>query len=184
MKTTNNSLRKAGMELLTITAVFFAACFTISAQGGKYEYISGNYEQLASVENFKSTKTIDAITGTSVEMEFLVKALIKDYESDLSIENWMIDVTYFVDAKIETEIEELLHLEDWMINSDNFIPKKTENQLTGQLSEIDDNISKATGMPYSRIQFGRRELILKEMKDPKLEMENWMTDKGVWNVNM
>jgi hypothetical protein len=180
MKTINSKLRKAGIESLTVLAIIFATCFTISAQGAFFEDSFNSNEELASLETIKTANRATRSNESSVEIEYFAEFLIDENESDLTVESWMTDATFFGVAEMETEIEEVLKVEDWMLDEALFKTEETEKKKEEPVTVKIDKKAKTIGVTFPGAQFGRRTFIHIEMEDPKLELEQWMVDERVW----
>jgi hypothetical protein len=181
MKTRNSKLQKAGIEALSILAVLFAACFTISAQGAKFENRIRNQEEIAYNAAIKVTKISLASTEAKTEMAFYAEYLTVENESELAVENWMTDAGRFGSAlDLKTETENVLKVEDWMISEILFKASAPEEARPEPASEVTEKRAKAVGVTAMGNQFGRRAFILIEMEDPELELENWMVDNKFW----
>jgi hypothetical protein len=182
MKTRNSKLQKAGIETLSILAVLFATCFTISAQGAKFESRIRNQEEFAFNEAVKVAKTVSANTEAAAEMAFYAEYLTVENETELKLENWMTDAGRFGSAlELEAEPENVLKVEDWMISEILFKATSPEKTRPEPATEVTEKRPKAVGVTAMGNQFGRRAFILVEMEDPKLKLENWMFDNKIWN---
>ncbi len=180
MKTINSRLRKAGIESLTVLAIIFATCFTISAQGAIFENTFDDNEELASVETIKTAGRVSRSNEASAEIEYYAEFLKEERESDLTVESWMTDASFFGVAEMETEIEEVLKVEDWMMDEELFKTEEEEKKKEEPVTVKVDKKAKTIGVTFPGAQFGRRTFIHIEMEDPKLELEQWMVDDRVW----
>jgi hypothetical protein len=181
MKTRNSKLQKAGIETLSILAVLFATCFTISAQGAKFESRIRNQEEFAFNEAIKIAKPASAKTESTAEMALYAEYLTVENETELEVENWMTDAGRFGSAlELEAETENVLKVEDWMI-SDLFKSTSPQEARPEPVTEVTEKRAKAVGVTAMGNQFGRRAFILVEMEDQELELENWMVDNKYWN---
>jgi hypothetical protein len=182
MKTRNSKLQKAGIETLSILAVLFATCFTLSAQGAKFESRIRHQEEFALNEAVKIAKTSSAKTEAAAEMALFAEFLTVENEAELKIESWMTDSGRFGSAfDLEAETEDVLKVEEWMIYEMLF---KTTSQIDihpEPTTVTTEKRPKAVGVTSMGNQFGRRAFILVEMDDPKLELESWMVDDKFWN---
>jgi hypothetical protein len=182
MKTRNSKLQKAGIETLSILAVLFATCFTISAQGAKFESRIRNQEEFAFNEAIKIAKPASAKTESTAEMALYAEYLTVENETELEVENWMTDAGRFGSAlELEAETESVLKVEDWMISEILFKSTSPEEARPEPVTEVTEKRAKAVGVTAMGNQFGRRAFILVEMEDQELELENWMVDNKYWN---
>jgi hypothetical protein len=182
MKTINSKLRKAGIESLTVLTIVFATCYTISAQGARFENRFNNNEELA-LFGMNKTASVNAIKKeAAADLSYFAEALKEENESELMVEAWMTDAAYFGMAELEAETEEVLEVEDWMINELLFSAEKEEVSQEKPATVIPEKKPKTYGVTFPGAQFGRRAFILVEMEDSKLELEEWMIDNRVWKV--
>jgi hypothetical protein len=175
MKTMSSKLRKAGMETIAIIAVLVATCFTISAQGAKFDNNELNGTTLAMAK--KSEKFIPANTGTEADATLAAFAayLVEEKESELKIEDWMLNVdNFFMDYYLEEATESPLEIEDWMLDGKMFGSAGKEEMSFTENTVKTEPRKKAVGVTFKGTQFGRRSFILIEDNDPKLKMEQWM----------
>lgn len=151
MKTMSSKLRKAGMETIAITAVLFATCVTINAQGAKFETNEFKGTTLALAETGIKMTSADVCTESGATMAAFATYLIEEKVAELETEEWMLNIdNFFMEYSLEEATEAELELESWMVNESNFeshfnMGTETEEALEVENWMLEDNLFNKKG---------------------------------------
>jgi hypothetical protein len=151
MKTMSSKLRKAGMETIAITAVLFATCVTINAQGAKFETNEFKGTTLALAETGIKMTSADVSTEAGATMAAFATYLIEEKVAELETEEWMLNIdNFFMEYSLEEATEAELELESWMVNESNFeshfnMGTETEEALEVENWMLEDNLFNKKG---------------------------------------
>lgn len=129
MKTKNN-VQKTVLRTGAVIISFVLISLTVTAQEfWKAVLTKSSFNQiaLAMVETSKKSSNQAAASDSSLNTEMY----LTDYESKLSVENWMKDESNFSEAEIQTTAkDENLVVEDWMLDESIFAAAdETESPL-------------------------------------------------------
>jgi len=130
MKTKNN-VQKTVLRSAAVIVSFVLISFTVAAQDfWKTVLTNSSFNQiaLAMVETSKKSNAPVAASKTN-SANYIYE---NDYDDKLVVENWMTDNEYFNQAIIQpVEKESDLQIEDWMLNENLFeVENETESALT------------------------------------------------------
>ncbi len=186
MKTTNNAQKTENGQVKTMVlrgvAVIFSLVlisWTVSAQDFWKELLTNNtYGKMAilMIEQTNETKNADAAID-AIHAELAIQAnhstealvLVNETESNLEIEAWMTDETYFASRTSANaiEAEDALDIENWMVqdtffNSDKVLADR-EFEMEIEAWMMNDTYFESLTSP-----------------EESLELEAWMTDTNIW----
>ena len=130
MKTKNN-VQKTVLRTAAVVASFVLISFTVAAQDfWKTVLTNSSFNQiaLAMVETSK-TSDVPAAASKTNKVNYIYE---NDYDDKLDIEDWMTNNKYFTLASfLPVEKETDLQLEDWMLDENLFaVTIETESPLT------------------------------------------------------
>ncbi len=139
--------------------------------------------------NFFSTISLDVETEKANELEawmtnesnfFSAMEMEAATEKVLELEDWMLNDNLFSAAySLEEANEGPLKMESWMLDNPSF---EKEGEVKKEVKEKEGkNNDTMYGSIKNRKKFGTRTFLMKEEKDPKLEIETWMIDYRYWN---
>jgi len=206
MKTTNNAQKTENGQVKTMVlrgvAVIFSLVlisWTVSAQDFWKELLTNNtYGKMAilMIEQTNETKSADAaIDAIHANHSTEALTLVNETESNLEIEDWMTDETYFasrINANV-IEAEDALEIESWMTNDAYFSNSTASSVDTEPALDIENWMVQDTFFNSDEVLADREfemeieawmmnDTYFESLASPEesLELEAWMTDTNVW----
>jgi len=212
MKTTNNAQKTENGQVKTMVlrgvAVIFSLVlisWTVSAQDFWKELLTNNtYGKMAilMIEQTNETKNADAAID-AIHAELAIQAnhstealvLVNETESNLEIEAWMTDETYFASRTSANaiEAEDALEIEGWMTNDAYFSNSTASSVDTEPALDIENWMVQDTFFNSDKVLADREfemeieawmmnDTYFESLKSPEesLELEVWMTDTNIW----
>ncbi len=185
MKTKNN-VQKAILKSAAVIISLVLISFTVNAQNFwksllenetfsqiAMAMVSGDSESSAASHEANHTSTADLYAEYSAV----------EPEESLELEDWMTSEAVFTSHYIyETEAEVKTELENWMSNENYFNVTsssptiETESELELENWMVNDELFNPENKIYSASNF-----VFKNVEEPELKVETWMTDTKVWN---
>ena len=190
MKTKNN-VQKAILKSAAVIISLVLISFTVNAQNFWKSLLENEtFSQIAMAmvagDSESSAVSHDAIHISAADL-YAEYSVIEPEES-LKLEDWMTsDAVFTSHSNFETETEVKMELENWMSNENYFnvtapaLTVETESELELEGWMVNDELFNVENENSENKIYSTSTFAFKNVDEPKLKVENWMTDSRLWS---